>query len=161
MDSTQARWHRRHRGRRGLGGLAVFSVALGVGLGCGTGVAFASQTSAVFNYTTAGTQFQNDESIFPGVEGSYATAANVWTKSGANEPYGYMGASTDLDKSDGTLVARSGWDYNSYATNFFSNTVSDYPAAGWYYGLGATESWNGTGYDSYYTYRTANDWWNG
>jgi hypothetical protein len=138
--------------------LVVASIILGAGLGAGIEEATAaSSTSAWAYYTVNGVSYRNNETIWaysPGA--SVQTEAYAETTNGSSVPAGWIGASTDIDRSDGALCTSSGWSYNNVAEYNWDNIVQNYCGAHYYYGIGATKGYNGGGYTGYYTNQTVN-----
>jgi hypothetical protein len=105
----------------------------------------------------AGYYYKNQSEVWTNttVAWAYSTAAN---QSSGNVPSGYMGILARLFKSDGALCTQRGYRYNSVAANSYSvgTLQSASCGAGSYYSHGVTQAWTGSGYQSYWTFRSPN-----
>lgn len=141
------------------------AVAIGVGLlGLMVGLAPAAfaqgyvqgQTSGVTVYGISYRMF----SYMNTTTGQPAKAGTVaYTSSSQEVPIGYIGIRPMMFFADGVVCREaSGFAYNGTSTNSFNNAIGPGCGAGpAYYSRGDVQYYNGNGYDTYPTFRTAND----
>lgn len=139
--------------------LALVSLIVGLAVGASTGMAAADQHGQNGPYgPVGGHPYFNYSDLFTGSRFAVSDTT-VDESNGAWVPTGWLGASADLDTSNGALCARSGWTYNLQGTWTYGQNVGGFCGVAWYYAIGATCSWNAVNaYDCYYTFRTANDY---
>lgn len=99
---------------------------------------------------------------------SYSASAAVYTKTGSAWAYsrldsksgnvasGWMGANGRLFTSGGTLVKEGGFSYNSGAASGISIPSGTYYKSGTYHSYGVVRVWNGSSYNSHYTFKSPN-----
>jgi len=80
----------------------------------------------------------------------------VKTSNLSNAPAGYMGTSAYLYNSAGTLIANTGWKYNSSSANMLYSLTQSTTTKGTYYSHGYTQAYNGNGYHTYRANRSPN-----
>ncbi len=141
-------------------------IALGVGLpvlvtfGLSAATFAASAYSSVGDYGPIdGISYANESLIQVGSSSSDPvwTNAYVWAQNDAYVPAGWVGADARLYNSSGAEVYNSGMSYcDSSLSNGadFQVDAEDYVGTGNYYAQGVTASWNGNGYDDYWTFKT-------
>ena len=126
--------------------------------GATTGVAYAgSAYSATGYFSIAGRNYSNDAGIHTNhVNNHRAHASTGIDHSGGNLPSGYMGALPMRRNSSGALLCQGTYYYNDGPASGISNVGCFINNHSTYSSKGATRAWNGSGYNSYWTFLSPN-----
>ncbi|WAH99157.1 hypothetical protein [Arthrobacter sp. MMS18-M83] len=158
-------WHSNRKARSGGFRLKLsrrFSVALLVGLliGTGAGIAQASTVYGSLGYLWSdGIEYENQATAendnWPGYVDTW-----IYTADGHYAPMGYLGADARSFLDDGTtnppMCADHGYHYNTSSTPQFNDDLLIPCGLGYYFSWGVTATYNGNGYDYYYTNKSPN-----
>ena len=157
-----------HAGRtvgRRLARLAVCAVtSVAAGLTLLAVPAFASTTecgTTGFYGPVNGYSYENSSCITYDPSADSYGDTSVFTQQGATPPAGWEGAIADVYDESGDLCAASQWQYNGDGQQR-KTTIAWKPAQTCgqrnYHSKGATRAWNGSGYDTYSSFRSPDLW---
>ncbi len=120
-------------------------------------VAHAGLAKGAWTYYTAGNiGYRNQASVLTNSDGASAWTYVETYNPERNVAAGYMGVLERLYKHTGVLVFTSSWDYNDSICAGMNNRTSFTTVRDSYYSRGSTRGWNGSGYNTYYTFRSPN-----
>lgn len=144
--------------RRRLAALWTASLLASFFVGIGAQAASAVVESSNWGYfTVAGNAYRNYAVIITS-PGNARASTNTGPQSGYTVPGGYVGSRGRLMIDGGTTLSCEGSNtYNSgsisYATMLTGVSCTRYTSGAWY-SWGVSLGWNGSGYNSVYTYQT-------
>lgn len=123
-------------------------------VGFGAQPAFAGVADSAFGYFTAGsTQYANRATIL--TSSLNAQARTTTYRNSGSTPAGWAGSRGRLFTSGGALSCEGTTIYNPalYPAHGFSCTRL---SSGAWYSWGVSQGWNGSGYNTFYTYKSPN-----
>ncbi len=126
----------------------------GVGVGLATPANAGTALSSFGYFTVAGNQYVNYAAILTST--GHAQASTTTSFSSGSTPTGYAGSRGRLFTSGGSLSCEGANTYNpgpSYSAIGYSCTRT---SSGAWYSYGVSLGFNGSGYNSYYTYQSPN-----
>jgi hypothetical protein len=131
-------------------GFAVSMLISGVSTSALAGNAFSS-----YGYYTVGSTTYENQAEIATWTGPNATAWTQTQKSGGGTPNGWAGSRGRLFTSGGSLSCEGTNRYNSGGAYAFGQSCVRSSSGSWY-SYGVSLGWNGSGYTSFYTFKSPN-----
>lgn len=123
-------------------------------VGYGAGSAYAGVAYSSYGYSTvAGKQYQNRAVI--GTSSGNAQATTETKRSSGSTPIGWAGSRGRLFTSGGSLSCEGTNQYNSTGSGALGLSCIRYSVGTWY-SYGVSLAWNGSSYQSFYTFLSPN-----
>lgn len=144
------------RRQRRLPSLMAAALLTGVLLGGGITSASAVGTadSSTAQFSVNGITYYDFARVTANSNGT--VYASTWIRGASTVPAGWAGVNGRLFRSSGAMVGESGFYYNGSsmpAGNQLVNTTG-HNARGTFYSYGVARGWNGSSYNSYYTFQS-------
>lgn len=142
---------RGHAGRRAAAMLTAVLAGFLAGVGAQPAVAGYAESARGY-FTAGGTQFSNYAYISTSAKS--ATAVTSTQRTGGGTPSGWAGSRGRLFTSGGAMSCEGVNSYNSGSGTVAFGYSCTRRSGGTWYSYGVSIGWNGSGYSSFYTYRS-------
>lgn len=144
----------RHSSARILAGSLLCGVLLGAGtISASAGIA----TGGTSAFTVGGNSYRDFARV--STKPGQAQASTWIARTDGTASSGWLGANARLFRSNGAMIAETGFRYNGSAYGsgtYFAVPGSYYGVYGTFYSYGVVKGWNGSSYGTYYTFVSPN-----